>query len=226
VSEQIVSMSDSLDVLGRPPSWSLVRDGWHPISPERVIVMTDKGGDGWSSRDRYLEADMRERLSELDLNPGKLDLIFRLMQVLTGYYRVPHLFPNWAMGLAKREALGSTGTGQGFGLLHQFQDDGIVELTNSSVDWWLVLFPGGVEWGAWDDKPVYGMIGHIFPPHHQDLPGLKLRAWELTCRAGRRMESDDWAWIADLDRINAAETINLTTLLALQSTCRLGGQRQ
>jgi hypothetical protein len=238
--ERIVAMCNSLDVLGRPRSWSLVRDGFHPISPERVIVMSEKGGDGWSSRECHLEDCLREYLSEsfelkswcglpmgtYHVPTGKLDLIFRLMQEMTDYYRVPHLFPIWAINLAKREALASTGTGQGFGLLHQFQDDGIVQLTNTPVDWWLALFPGGVEWGAWDGKPVFAMIGHIFPSHHRELPGLKLRAWQLTSCVGRRMDTDSWARIAELDRMNAAQTVNLAILLALQAACEPEGERQ
>jgi hypothetical protein len=52
------------------------------------------------------------------------------------------------------------------GLLPQFQHDGEVELANAPADWRLVLFPGGIECDAWDGKPVFGMIGHIFPPNH------------------------------------------------------------
>lgn len=201
--ERLMAMADSLDLLGRPHSWSLVRDGFHPVSPERVIVMTGQGGDGWSSRDHCLEDSLRESLAEpFDLHSwcgssmgtyhvptilpaGKLDLTFRLMRVMTDQYRVPHFFPKWATMLAKREALGSTGMGHGFGLLHQFQDDGAVKLTNAPVDWWLVLFPGGIEWDSGDGKPVFGMIGHVFPPDHWNLPSLKLRVWELSSCAAR-----------------------------------------
>lgn len=211
--ERLVAMADSLDLLGRPHSWSLVRDGFHPISPERVIVMTDQGGDGWSSRDHSQEDSLRASLGKTYhvptlLSAGKLDLIFRLMRVMTDHYRVPPLFPKWATMLAKREALGSTGIGYGFGLLHQFQDDGEIELTNAPVDWWLALFPGGIEWDAWDGKPVFGMIGHVFPPDHWNLPGLKLRVWELSSRAVRAKDTDAWPGIAKMDRAIAAQVVN------------------
>jgi hypothetical protein len=214
--ERIVGMCDSIDVLGRPQSWSLVREGYHPISPERVIIMTDRGGDGWLNRSSRIENYLRSSLAEQRrLSALKLRLIFRLMRAMTDYYGVPHLFPKWATGLMEREALGSTGLGNGFGLLHQFQDDGNVVVRNAPVDWWLVLFPGGIEWDSWE--PVYAMIGHVFPPRHQKLPGLKLTTWCLASIVGRRMDSDSWEWIAELDRINAAQTVNLSTLLALQS---------
>lgn len=223
--ERFMAKNDTLDLLGRPRSWSLVRDGFHPISPERVIVMSDHGGDGWWDRDRRQEDSLRATLSEpfkfvswwgvpmetYRVPENKLDLIFRLMRVMTDHYRVPHLFPKWATMLAKREALGSTGMGHGFGLLHQFQDDGNVQLTNAPVDWWLVLFPGGIEWDACDDKPVFGMIGHVFPPHHWELPGLKLRVWELGSLAGRHLA---WARIARMDRMAAAQVVNRAILWA------------
>lgn len=228
--ERLVATTESLDWLGHPRSWSLVCEGYHPISPERVIVMTEKGRDGLSSRDRRLKDSLRASLSKpFDLHSwcgvpmgtyhipslvpaGKLDLIFRLMRVMTDYYRVPQLFPKWATMLAKREALASTGLGNGFGLLHQFQDDGLVEPVNAPLDWWLFLFPGGIEWGA--GEPVFAMIGHVFPAHHRRLPGLKLRAWELASRVG--MGRDDWASIADIGKNKAARIVNQAILLALQ----------
>lgn len=218
-----------LDVLGRPRSWSLVRTGYHPISPKRVIVMTVQSSECWSNRDRRIEDSLRASLSEpfdlcswcgvpmgrYEVPAGKLDPIFRLIRVLTDHYRVPHLFSKWATMLAKREALGSTGMGHGFGLLHQFQDDGMVPLVNAPVDWWLVLFPGGIEWEAVDGKPVHAMIGHVFATNHFQLPGLKLRAWELASRAVREFDADTWTWIAGLDRIAAAQEVNRALIRAL-----------
>jgi hypothetical protein len=242
--ERLVAKSDSLDLLGRPHSWSLVRDGLHPISPAQVIVMTENGGDGWSSRDRSLEDSLRESLAEpFDLHSwcdssmgsyhvptilpvGKLDLIFRLMRVMTDHYRVPNLFPKWATMLAKRETLGSTGMGHGFGLLHQFQDDGKVELANAPVDWWLVLFPGGIEWDAWDGKPVFGMIGHVFPPNHWNLPGLKLRVWELSSRAARGIDAEAWEEIARVDRAAAARVVNRAILATTNNRNDSCGKRK
>jgi hypothetical protein len=236
--ERAFASCDTLDVLGRPRFWPLVREGFHPISPERVIVITDRGGDGCSSRDRRYEDTLRASLNEpldrarlcgmttsgIHLRAGKLELIFRLMRVMTDYYQVPHLFPNWTAGLAKREELGSTGMGRGFGLLHQFQNEGMVQLTNAPVDWWLVLFPDGADWGSLDDESVFGMIGHIFPPHHRELPGLKMRSWELTYRAAHHIVTDadrgGWARIARTDRITAAQVVNRATLLELHRDCR------
>lgn len=142
---------------------------------------------------------------------SKLDPIFRLMRTMTDYYGVPHLFPTWATGLARREALGSTAIGQGLALVHQFQDDGFVKPKDGSVDWWLFLFPDGIEWEAMDNEPVFGMIAHVFSPH-LDSPGIKLRAWSLATCVGRNIVRStgglDWARIASMDRPLAAQLVN------------------
>jgi hypothetical protein len=175
--------------------------------------MKNDGGDGWLSRDSRLETSIRASLNEQVVLPAcKMDLIFRLMQVITDHYRVRHLFPAWATNLAKRESLATTSMGYGFGLLHQFQDDRLLQLMNDPVDWWLVLFPDGIDWESIDDKPVFGMIGHVFPPRHMALPGLKCHAWELTARVGRcvagETEIDGWRRIASMNRIAAAQMVN------------------
>lgn len=78
--------------------------------------------------------------------------------------------------------------------------------------------------GSLDDEPVFGMIGHIFPPHHRALPGLKMRTWELTYRAAHHIatETDGGGWtrIARMDRITAAQVVNRATLFELHRDCR------
>lgn len=245
-NEWVVARCKSLDFLGRPRSWSHVRDGLYPISPERVVVLTERGGDCSVGRDRTQENSVRDALGDpaklhatcmerqnepvvagnwcevcrypwtVTLPEGKLELIFRLIQALTIHYQVPHLFPRWATGVARREALASTGMGRGFALLHQFQDDGLVQLTNPPVDWWLGMFPEGINWNGMANDPVFGIIGHIFPSNHAYLPGLKMQTWELTECVGRKLESDAWRKAARLDRLSAAQTINREILLMVE----------
>ncbi len=138
----------------------------------------------------------------------KAHWIDRLAKVLTDHYAIPS--SGWANGMAKREALASTSLGHGFGLLHQFQDRQHIRLETPPVDWWLFLFPNGIEWNAIDDQPVFGMIGPVFPPDHIEMPALKLRVYELTTRIGREvMLSDGWRAIARLDGESAARKLNL-----------------
>ena len=187
--------------LGRPHSWSLVRQGFHPIVPDRVIIMTEEGG--WL---QGTGSHLRE-LWQGPLSAEKFAWIVRISQVLTEHYHIP--LEGWVKGLARREALGSTAMGQGFGLVHQFQDDQQIRLENAPVDWWLFLFPNGIEWDACDDEPVYGMIGHVFSADHMNHAGLKLRPYVLTTAIAWSVIMDDgWKSIARMDGTTAARKVN------------------
>lgn len=96
---------------------------------------------------------------------------------------------------------------------HQFQVDGQVNLTNSPVDWWLVLFPEGGRWNAIDDDLVFGMICHVFPKSYTELPGLSMRVWALTEGVAWGLEAEDWNRIAQMDRIAAAQMVNREILM-------------
>lgn len=85
--ERLLARPGSLDLLGLPHSWSLVQQGLHPIAPERVIVLTERGGDGRASRNREAQARLRDHMAHLGLHPGKFDLILWLMRVVTDHYR-------------------------------------------------------------------------------------------------------------------------------------------
>ena len=198
--------------LGVPRDQASLRRGLHPIALERVVVLTEQR---WSGDQHPLAQDLRERFHG-KLSAAKVWWIVRLTTVLADHYRIP--VEPWAVALAKREALGSAplglGRGTGVALLHQFQfqDDRQVRLANPAVDWWLFLFPEGIEWQAVDDQPVFGMIGHVFESHQ---PGLQLPVWVLSNEtAGTVMmkgqEVDQMAWkrLARLDRISAARRVN------------------
>ena len=244
--ERIVAGSKSLDFLGRPRSWSLVREGFHPIPPERVVVMTQTG----YTRNRSEEDALRATLTDsaklhsacvgkpvwpvgdddgqgckvcryplsVNLPREKLTLIFRLMRVLTDYYREPHLYRKWVTGCAKRESLASTGFGCGFAMPHQFQGDGLIQLGNPPTDWWLIISPEGINWNAIDDDPVFAMITHVFPIRHNELPGLSFRTWALTEGVAWGMKTDNWQRIAKMDRMDAARAVNREILRTVAIT--------
>ena len=209
--ERALSLPNAIDVLGRPRCWSLVRDGLHPISPERVVVMSEEGCDSWLSREVEFENRLGAYLAgRFDLPAGQTDLIVHLMDVMTAHYHSPQLAVEWAAKMTMREALVSTNSGHGFGCLCQFQNDGLVQVVNSPVDWWLVLFPEGVDWGSCE--PVFGMIGHVFVPYHSHLAALKVRTYSLPDWVGKAIANDSkpdaWEKLAKLDRVSAARTIN------------------
>src|SRR5205823_566352 len=91
----------------------------------------------------------------------KREVIFRLVDRLTEHYDRPGLFEEWAVGLALRESLASTGLGRHVGLAHQFEGAGAVRVDCPPIDWWLFLIPGGIDWASRDGAPVHALIGQV-----------------------------------------------------------------
>ena len=200
--------------LGVPRDQASLRRGLHPIAPERVVVLTEQR---WYGDQHPLTQDLRERFHG-KLSAEKVWWIVRLTTVLADHYRIP--VERWAVGMARREALGSTGLGHGAGLL-QFQDfhSQDCHIANAPVDWWLFLFPEGVEWDAFDGRPVFGMVGHVFAWLQ---PAPRLPAYVLTTQAaravawtGQEMDPTAWQRLSGLDRISAACRVNTAVLHCL-----------
>lgn len=221
------SVGELPNVLGRPTS--AANDSNHPIAPERVIVL-DKGNCRRSAlaQDRSLRAELAKPiclnrghdrpLDYCQLSEAKLDPILQIMDVMAGYYRSPQLHARWSRGLACREALGSTGLGRGFALVHQFQDDAAVQTRNDHTDWWLILSPTGTDWSSFDGEPVFGMLAQAFPAPHSSGMGLRLRAWYLATVVGHQVgASPGWPHIARLSRPHAARIVNRAIHTALSS---------
>lgn len=127
--ERILSQSDSLEILGVPRSWSVVRHGFHPFAPERVAVLPSgkrlRHPCGLETR-RRIEDRIAEYRAGFPYNPGplspeKLESCFRAMDLITGHYRVPEFFEDWVVGLAQRESLGSSYLSGHWSLVHQYQ---------------------------------------------------------------------------------------------------------
>jgi hypothetical protein len=160
---------------------------------------------------------LRERFHG-KLSAEKVGWIVRLTTVLADHYRIP--VERWAVGLAKREALASAGLGHGAALLHQFQDfldrpSQDCHIANAPVDWWLFLFPEGIEWNDFDGRPVFGMIGHVFESHEPpQLPVyvLTTQAARAIAWTGQEMDPTAWQRLSRLDRISAACRVNAAVL--------------
>lgn len=216
--------------LGVPRNPSLVVQGFHPVTPDRVLVVDDADLRRMSRRHRGLkrlfrEKETRWRLrcpSDPPLTAKKLDLCVGLMERLTAHYGRPNLFLRWAKTLWSRELLASTGIGHGLCLLHDFQHhDDPVRTDNEVVDWWLVLLPGGVDWQAMDDWPVHYMVG---PVMEERLPGDYLRVMEAMARGLRPLVLsagfDPGNWSARLAGLPAAEAAREFNFVVAAGLCR------
>lgn len=208
--ERILAHTDQMHLLGHPRSWSVVRDGFHPFAPERVVIL--------NRRDLGSPHGIREKLGRKiveGLAGEKLDLLTTVMKLLTDFYRVPQFFEDWAHRLAHREQLGSTGIGRGLGLIHQFQAWGqtVPTVVNPPVDWWLFLIPKGMDYESLDDRPVFALIGHVLSAGGYDLGPLWLSG---------TMQKSEMSRVASMDRVSAARFLNVQLALALEEA-RLKG---
>lgn len=169
--ERILSQTDRLDILGVPRSWSAVRQGFHPFAPERIAVLPS--GERLrhpTHRSRGVRGRIEERIAECrarfghaaaELPPEKLESFFWVMDLFTGHYRIPEVFEDWVVGLAERESLGSSAMGGHWGLVHQYEGGHGAPVDCPPVDWWLFLFPDGIDWASLAEEPVHALIGHV-----------------------------------------------------------------
>ncbi len=187
--ERILSQTDSLEILGVPRSWSVIRQGFHPFAPERVAVLPSGKrlrhpcglGDRRRIEDRIAEYRAGFPYDPGPLPPEKLESCFWAMDLITGRYRVPEFFEDWVVGLAQRETLGSSYMNGHWSLVHQYQGGHRAPVDCPPVDWWLFLFPDGIDWEALDEEPVHALIGHVGRrPFSEDSGGLMLNVWSLT----------------------------------------------
>ena len=235
--ERILGRTDRMDVLGRPRSWSLVTRGFHPFSPERIVVTptgTDRSSFGagyYGDRcghllRRRIDERIDERIEEeigdcKRRNPGydpaegyfpdsKRESIYWIMDVMTDHYGVRSQFEAWVVGLVRRELLGSSAW-RGCGLAHQFQHGGgDVPVDCPPVDWWLFLFPEGIGWSALDDAKLFAVIAHVGRDDQYARSGWgMLYTWALAGRVWGAV--DDWAQVARMSRTHVAWHLNPIT---------------
>lgn len=221
--ERALSATTELASLGIPQSWSSVREGFHPFSPERMVIMGRNRLRALSCRHTAIKEKVEDKCSrwkcsehKLRYSAEKFGLLMSVIDLLVDYYRVPNYFEDWAVRLALREQLGTTGSRHGFGFVHQFQrkEEQIVPtVVNPPVDWWLFLFPAGVDYEGLDEKPVFALIGHVVS---RLTPRREVEVLELASRLAYAVPSDSrnddtgagWRAISRLDRVRAARTLN------------------
>lgn len=215
--ERILSHTDSMHVLGNPRSWSLVSQGFHPFAPERVAVLPSDDRIDYHDRcGKDLRRYIDERIKiEFDRLPGrdpssfpesKRESIYWIVDTMIGHYGVRSQFREWVVGLAGREIIGSTAF-CACGLAHQYQRGGHAPVDCAPVDWWLFLFPGGIDWAALDASPVFAVIAHVFQndPYARSWSGM-FPVWVLTQEIWRT--DPDWSQIAQMGRLGACRHLN------------------
>ena len=213
--EAVLSNTNQLDLLGCPRNWAVVRDGFHPFAPERVEVWPSGSRlefDRCKSSlrreiDRKIEQLWADRSSHGYPIPGEKRVsIYLMIDRWAGHYDRPDLFEPWVVGLARRESLASSSLGDQCGIAHQFHSTGEVRVDCPPVDWWLFLFPEGIDWACPDGKPTHAVLGHVgrSPWHH--VGGFMYRVWGLAQRLA--CDVGDWPGVSRMGRVDAARYLN------------------
>lgn len=221
--EEMLSKIDRMDVLGFPCNWAVVRDGFHPFAPERVEVWPSGGRLNFDRCDFTLRREIDRKIEELYADsssqgypiPGeKRESLYQMIDRWTGYYDRPDLFERWVRGLAGRESLASTSFGGHCGLAHQYDRVGGVRVDRPPVDWWLFLFPQGIDWGCLSGKPTYALLGHVGRVPWVQAIGFMNRVW---CLAERLIGSvEDWPKVSRMGRVDAARHLNRAIVSILE----------
>lgn len=232
--EQVLARTRQLSFLGRPTSWSVVRQGFLPISPERVLILEPEESpwnktpaDRWAKADFDEKARLRERIArdgKVNCPDEQLGLILRITGELARYYAATGFWDDWAYRMACREWLGSTAFGNNAAVPHQFQVQGHIRTINRPVDWWLILFPQGINWNRPDDKPVHVMFTYIFSRPWQEWPHLSLGALGLLAGGLRSLAGQNktaFVELSQMDRASAAQLVNHHVVMALRDEKRL-----
>jgi hypothetical protein len=223
--ERILAGFPHLEWLGVPRSWDRVREGFHPFSPERVVIFS---GDRPSWEAEHLK-EVKERVrgrverhrlrnkSGLGMPQEKFDLLVGIIDRMAGYYQVPDLLEEWACGLVWREEFSSTSIGNGVGLVHQFQKpmtSDVVRTACAFADWWAFLIREGIDSESLDGKPTYALIGHVWDRYRPGFERQYLWATQLLMRRDTFDRSTDqdkevsWKGVAAMDRVSAARFLN------------------
>jgi hypothetical protein len=214
--ERTLALSDQLDTLGVPRTWSVVQQGFHPFAPGRIAVLPSRPAlryPGHWTRDslRRIAGRIARYRAELgresaDLPREKFASFFRVMDLIARHYRIPEVFEDWVVGPAARESLGSSAFGGHWGLIHQFQLAHEAPVDCPPVDWWLFLFPDGIDWASLAEEPVHALIGHVGRGPYLAESDLMYGAWGLTSAIMRAV--DDARPVARIGRVGAARHLN------------------
>ena len=181
--EQTLVASDDRELLGIPKSLQCVREGLHPFSPERVLILPRQARDA-------RQAGHAEEIAQawgdvgVPINVEAIRLIFQAASVLTQVYRVQERTEDWASrmlvwllqfysSVVQDHQWIVPGGWQGF---HE-----PVETTNGIVDWWLILIPQGVEVRSTDGTRLHTLITPVYSKVGK--PRLPAFFWNFMARA-------------------------------------------
>ena len=170
--ERGLTATSDFDWLGIPKSWSCVRQGFHPFSPERTLVLNSTKVNRHPMVPDLVERTGRhldEFKIEVQYDPATLAHIAYCAAFLTESYGIPSQAERWCKQFAG-SFCGFYGHMNGHHLFMQQSNwqgrDESVSTTNDLVDWWLFLIPDGLETYSLADKRLHVLITPVYSHHN------------------------------------------------------------
>lgn len=182
--EQSLMASDDRELLGIPKSWQCVRQGLHPFSPERTLILPSQAYD--DSLQVELAQQIGRRWDDAGASQDS-ETILRIVQaasVLTQVYDVRERAEDWARRLLAWlfEFYSSVAQDHQWVAPLSWQGHGQeVKTSNGIVDWWLILIPQGVEVSNIDGTRLHTLITPIYT--EVGKPRLPVEFWHFMTRA-------------------------------------------
>ncbi|MCX7422615.1 MAG: hypothetical protein NT013_24165 [Planctomycetia bacterium] len=216
--EQTLMASDDRELLGIPKSWQCVRQGLHPFSPERTLILPSQAYD--DSRQVELAQQIGRRWDDAGASQDS-ETILRIVQaasILTQVYGVQERTEDWVRRLLVWlfEFYSSVAQDHQWVAPLSWQGHGQeVKTSNGIVDWWLILIPQGVEVSNIDGTRLHTLITPIYT--EVGKPRLPVEFWDFMARAiglqpkvsgGPRSIDTTWLDISHMDRKSACLSIN------------------
>ena len=213
--EQTLLASSDQELFGIPKSWSCVRRGLHPFSPERTLILQRRSHQG--DREIRLAQQIGRRCDETVASKDT-ETILRIVQaasVLTQVYGVPERTVDWAGRLLAWLFDCYSNVAQNHHWLAPLSWQGYdqnVKTSNGIVDWWLILIPQGFEFNSLDGTRVHALITPVFTKPWN--PRCPVNFWYFMAKAiGNSFDEPQpidstWIDISRLDRKSACLSIN------------------
>ena len=216
--EQTFAASNDRELFGVPKSWSCVRDGLHPFSPDRTLILPvhDHADDHQTKLSRQI-VDRWELDSPLP-NMATILCIVQAASVLTQFYGVWERAEDWARRLLVWLFVFYNSVAQDHHWLAPCSWQGFSEeakTSNGIVDWWLILIPQGIEVPSIDGTRLHTLITPIY--NEVGKPRLPVEFWDFMARAigcqpqfsGEPQFIDaTWLDISRMDRKSACLSVN------------------
>ena len=215
--EQTLVASEDRELLGIPKSLQCVREGLHPFSPERTLILHSQAHDG-----RHFEnaQQLAQRWGDASIpnDPETFHRIFQAASVLTQAYGFQERTKDWAVRLL-------------WWLFHYYNwysQDHLwvapcswqhchepVATSNGIVDWWLILIPQGIEAPSIDGTRLHTLITPVYTevgkPRMPDVFWYFMgrRIGLLSYDPGAPRTADQFWWkLSRMDAKSACLTVN------------------